>query len=756
MQQHPPDQQSPLRRGLQEVLPKLTNAAGGNAMFTATDLQFANQFIPSNFTDVPQDRSESYQEYREQKNQQMQQQKQLAKVAQINSPVTLPDRQTRYAKNVPAAAPLPPGPESIDAPISSQTKEIKRKVFIDSKDRDKVVYPDAADFVISWGRSIQNVKRLQLISLEFPNVVPAVTPSNNMLYWQNQEDLDLDPAYPTYSAVVSTGSYTLNSLQDEMTADMKTSRRHGGIALPDGSTPYRHFFIVDANEETNYIGFTSIIAVSAGNNPITTVAGSSLVTFKQLNHGYNDGERIHVIGVMGIVGGLSASDINGAFNIKLIDKDRFQFEIPTVAITSSTGGGTLVKSGREAPFQFLFGSYGSTIADILGFPVENSSQDVNQVDPLTSGIKFITGAIPGDPFTQIICPDHRLLPGDKVRLWNFNVSPSVYVDEKHAGVFEVYAVPSPDVFMIKYSTLAVTDITDAYVGTQIFSMYYPGHGFNRIVDIQQIGFNQVQVTTLFDHGYDSKSVVRITGTNSIPSIDGYYKVVPIDSDSFSISSTNLTSPLSIATPGYKGILAYDHIFYLYNVTPFGGFTSTDLNNVPFQVRDIIDADNFTFVGNYGYSSLSETGGGSGIRINSKLHGWRGTQSNSPNGVLYKNIRLSGDNYAYMCVPGLNSDSMMTTSPVKDIFAKLFITAVPGVVIFNQFDASPIDFPKILPTLSELRFQIRTADNYLVTFNGLDYSFGLEIVSEEQSDTKTGTNSTAIAPPGRIQKKTTGL
>jgi hypothetical protein len=252
---------------------------------------------------------------------------------------------------------------------------------------------------------------------------------------------------------------------------------------------------------------------------------------------------------------------------------------------------------------------------------------------------------------------------------------------------------------------------------------------------------------LFDHGFNENSKVRISGSNSTPSIDGFYQVTPIDNDSFTIRNPNIADPLSLSAPGHKGILASDYDFYLYNVRPFGGFTATELNNVRFQVRDIIDADNFTFVGQFGFSNVAESGGGDGIRINSKLHGWRGTQSNSPNGSLYRPVRLSGDNYAFMCVPGLNSDSIATTGSVKDIFAKLFITTVPGMTIFNQFDSSPLDLPTIIPNLNELRFQIRSAENHLLSFQGLDYSFGLEVISLEQNDEQNEQQSTRIPPPG---------
>lgn len=497
---------------------------------------------------------------------------------------------------------------------------------------------------------------------------------------------------------------------------------------PKGTLSVYHYIIVDINTQTDYVGFTSIIAQNTPNNPFTTLSGSGTVTLKQPAHGYKDGERVHIIGALGIIGGLQASVFNNAFNIRKISDDLFQFEITSVATTSTTGGGTLVKTGRESKFQFLFGNYNDTIADIIGFRVENSSEEIPIESPITTFTTSIVGVIPGSEFTQIISPNHKLQQGDYVYLNNFHVSPSVYQSETHKGIFEVYTVPSPDVFTINYSTERVSDITNAFVGTRLFEMYYPNHGFNRIVEIEQLAANTVKITTLFDHGFSAPDNLktRIQNSNCIPSIDGYYTVTVIDSDSFTIKNPEYLSPLQITTSGFKGILLSDHIFYLYNVTPFGGFSSTDLNSSPFTIRDIKDADNFTFSGEYGFSNILERGGGIGIRINSKRHGWAGVQDNSPGGVLNKPVKLGGDNYAYMCIPGLNSDSISSNGPVKDIFAKIFITTNPGVIIFNEFDAEALDFLKPISKLEELQFMIKSPNDYLLSFNGLDYSFGLEV------------------------------
>src|SRR6478609_4098798 len=142
-----------------KTIGKLTNAAGGNLMFSQTDLYFANDFVADTFTDIPQDRATSYTQYREQKQQESEKKKQLDVVKRMNEPIdpvlppssTLPNRQQRYAANIPPVSPLPPGPQTFTS--SSKMVEVKRKIFIDSKHRNKVLYPDASDFVISWGRT---------------------------------------------------------------------------------------------------------------------------------------------------------------------------------------------------------------------------------------------------------------------------------------------------------------------------------------------------------------------------------------------------------------------------------------------------------------------------------------------------------------------------------------------------------------------------------------------------------------------------
>ena len=701
----------------------LTRHQGKTKMYSQSDPLYSNEFVAETLGDVPEDQVNAYRAYREKKDLELKKQKQVKKV----------DEQV-----------VEPGPfqnpdGTFRTPVMTRRK---RKIFIDSKDRDTVAYPDASDFLISWGRTFQNVVSISLNSLEFPNVMHSISTANNVISWINQEDIDLPTPYPVYSITIPPGSYTFTTLQTQLTNSFKVPFRHNGQPTSNGNSAIHHSFIVTCNSDTDEIDLTSIIAQATGNAPVVTFAGSSTVTLTVPSHGYNTGTYVYVTGVVGVVGGLQASDINGSYNIIVNNSDTFSFNVDATATSTATGGGTLVKCGIGAPYQIQFGTSTNPIADTLGFPVQNSNQKLNQTDPITTVVLKVKTVIPGNPLTQIVSTGHGLITGDVIYLSDFNVTPSIYANPSINGIFKVASVPSPDVFTIAYAVQYVSDISNAWIGTRLFTMNFPSHGFNRIVEIEQLSTGIVQITTLFDHGYSSSSAtvpgIRLAETDCTPSIDGYYNIIVTGSDTFTISAT-------ITGSGYNGILLANQVFYLYNTVAFGGFQTSQLNNTPFTIRTILNANSFIFVGLLGFSSTkSTTGGGSGICITSLLHGWTSTVTNTPNGVLNKPVKLSGDNYAFMCIPGITNDSISTSGSVKDIFAKLFLSSIPGTVIFNEFDSLPIEFVKPIAILNSLRFTIMTPENVQATFNGLDYSFGMDVTELVHEDQMTNQTSRRIA------------
>ena len=664
-----------------------------NKPFSETDLLFVNEIIKQNDVDVVDEDVSSYRKYKEKKTKQQ-----------------LPLQQHPVVKKP-----------------QYYTVDKIRTVFVDSEFRDTYNYPSPSDFLVTFERTFSNVVKIRLASLEFPNIMPTISAANNVICWINEEDYDLNPPFPVYSVSIAEGSYTISTLQTELQTILSEIPRHNGeIYTSTGKTPVNHNFVVTTDSNTDYIGFSSIDTSATPNNPITATAGSFTIVVNQPGHGYTTGDRIHIIGVIGYVGGISASVLNMTATITVLGDDKFSYQCTMSAMTSQVGGGANVVTGKEFPFQLLFGSYSTdNPSNELGFPIsENSSTTISIDNPISSITRQVSQVNINGSIVQFVCKQHGLSVGDQIYVYNFDITPNIYYDRIHNGVFSVENVVSEDVIEISCDVDHISDISQVFIGTRLFHMNFPSHGFNRITEINQAGTGYVQIITLFDHGLNSSSSVLISGTNSVPSIDGAYCGITIpSSDSFIISTSTI-----LTSPGYTGILSSDYDFYLYNVSEFGGFSTSDLNNKKFTVVDIIDEDNFIFKGNYGFSTSIEQGGGDSVRINSKIHGWNGTQSNNLNGKLFRPLRLSGDDYAYMCVPGLMeiSESVYNNGPVKNIFAKIKLTANPGMILFDSYYTPPIEIDHVISSLKDMRFQIKSKNNEILDFNGFNYSFTLEI------------------------------
>lgn len=611
-----------------------------------------------------------------------------------------------------------------------------RSILIDSSFRDKDTDPNASDFEASWGRTFSNVVSIRLTSLEFPNIVPTISSDNNVIRWINAEDFDLVPPYPVYTATLAEGSYTLNNIQTEMATKLSEISRHQGeVYKRNGQIPSNHNFAVVTDNTTDYVGLSSIVTSPAPANPIITNAGSNIIIVNQTNHGYHTNDVIHIIGVVGFVGGINATMLNVAVPITVLDSNHFSYVCVSPALSSSAGGGgTSVQTGQEMPFQLLFGSYpDDNPSDELGFPIsENSSVSIPIVDPIETIVKPVQQVIISqiDGSVTLVCQDHGFQEGDQIYIYNFFVSPDIYHNLSNDGQFTIISIISNDVFEIECKLDGIIDVSNAFLGTKLFKMNFPGHGFNEIIRISQAGANAVQIVTFLDHGLNNGDNVLISNTNSIPSIDGaYYNVIITAPDSFIIQALVGQTPLQITTTGNSGILSSDYDFYLYNVKPFGGFRGPDLNSKCFHVRKILDDDTFIFEGESGYSNIGERGGGDAVRINSKLHGWNGTQSNTVSGKLCRPLRLSGDDYCYMCIPQLEgvTESISSNGSVKNIFAKIMLTANPGMIIFESFYSPLIELSSPISNLSTLRFQICSKTGKLLDFSGFNYSFSLELV-----------------------------
>ncbi len=264
-----------------------------------------------------------------------------------------------------------------------RTKREKRTfVSVDSRDRDKTVYSKPNHFKIFLGKTYYNVKTIKLASLEFPNTNAVINSKNNMIYWRNQEDIDLDytmninneTAYPIYSVQLRTGSYTASTLQHEMADKLQLVRRTQGVSGGSSVVGDFHYFLVDLDIDTDIVTFTSLILTQLPNNPFSTTLNSNVIIVNAPSHGYSNNEFIYIYGPKQVAG-IAATTLTGFFQITVLSANVFTFEIPEKAGGNVLqGGGNTVKTGKKAPFQLLWGDNAKTVAQNIGYPLENSSE----------------------------------------------------------------------------------------------------------------------------------------------------------------------------------------------------------------------------------------------------------------------------------------------------------------------------------------------------------------------------------------------
>ena len=303
------------------LISKLTNRFGGLVTDQGSSRQYLNVFVDDTFTEVPKDQVTSVRAHIDSVRKAEADSKKLAIVkGREEVPLQLQPQLPLKSLSVSSTSSQLPIQPQVN-PVTSVKTYKKSKLDIDSRHRDAIAYPNVSDFYIYTPKSFNNVVEIQLLSLEMPNVDSAINPSNNALYWINEEDVDI--GFPVYTTVVKTGSYSTDTLKAEMNSILHSVniKRRGGTGVP-------HYFIVDINRETSFVNFTSIIPTQTGTNPFRTIAGSGVITVTQMGHGYKTGETIYIIGAIGRIGGVDSANVNGAQFITVLSPDSYKFEIP--------------------------------------------------------------------------------------------------------------------------------------------------------------------------------------------------------------------------------------------------------------------------------------------------------------------------------------------------------------------------------------------------------------------------------------------
>ena len=364
---------------------------------------------------------------------------------------------------------------------------------------------------------------------------------------------------------------------------------------------------------------------------------------------------------------------NTTFTADLIlPNSAFQFELKVDGVFTDVAGGNGVRSGSLLPFKFLFGTDLNTIGPLLGYPAEDSSEDITTPDTnqlTTFANTIVSASIVTVPFTgvNINSPSHGLATGDFVQIRNLVTTPrlaaGISISEFGLpNVFEV-TVTDGDNFVFPFASVVSVNTT--------------------ISDNPNWGSSKLNVNH-GTHGLSTGDTVRLYRAVKVGGIPGLeinnkeFTVTVVDADNYTVATKQFATT---ATTGGGNLIRVSS----FNDTP------------------------------------------------ATLHGFNGLQDNTSDGTFLNTaIDLSGENYLFLTSPQLGTISN-SNKKVTNIFAKILLTGVPSTILYNTFLSSPKTFDDApLPRLETLDFELRRQDNNFFSLLGLDYSFSVvitEIIDE---------------------------
>lgn len=392
--------------------------------------------------------------------------------------------------------------------IKRFTKEVKTYVSIDSRDRNKLVYNHAHEFKIFLGKTFYNVSSVRLSSMEFPNTSAVINNTNNKIYWRNKQDIDQNiinnftQDYPIYEVTLRNGSYIASSLASELKNKLSSIKRE------NGNTATYHYFDATLDIDTDVVTLTSLILRELLNNPFSTTKSSGIISIKITGHGFSAGDTIYIVGAKTFAG-INTNIINTSHIIQtVLNANEFTIEINVNASdTIAEAGGNTVKIGTLAPFQLLFGENSNTVAQNIGFPLENSSERVNiHINYIENFYQIQITLSENHPFTN----NYNYI-GQTCEILNSNTIPSIN------GIKTITQIIDNKTLLISNNNKLTIESLNS--GQLIFN----GITYN-ISEIIDYNIETILITTNTEHFLEFSSIftkkITLYNTETLPNFDG--------------------------------------------------------------------------------------------------------------------------------------------------------------------------------------------------------------------------------------------
>lgn len=324
--------------------------------------------------------------------------------------------------------------------IKHYTLENEILLNIDSSNRDITIYPDSNTYKIKIDPPIKNVKKIEMISSEFPNTEQLIrgnssNSQNNIVQFRLLNDFIYGVGDKTYGIEIFPGNYNSITLSEEMTIKMNDLKKKYDnknfefeVSLDD----------VSDNSSINLLNsdfskYVTVLGVSYyEENGINAFDFSNELAFKFTSYGetYSDhniekGDKVYILG-SNPVAYVPSSLINGQHYVRTVpNQSIFKFKIPFFNRNSFLSkGGELLKIGKDEYFQILFNNNNSPY-DILGFPKLDTKFKETHNNLVTDGsvINIITGV-----FLDEDTYDNNMYEFETFEPHGFSLGDTIYID----------------------------------------------------------------------------------------------------------------------------------------------------------------------------------------------------------------------------------------------------------------------------------------------------------------------------------------
>lgn len=592
------------------------------------------------------------------------------------------------------------------------TQEKRHLIYVDSRNRDKTLYPEQNIYKIELKKSYTNVVAVKIKSTEFINSQQLIrnTPfniKNNLLKWQMGANGELDDNN-FYSIAITPGNYSASQLSTLIQTLMNQTIR------PNGKF---NNFTVTIDIVSDLVQFSSIDYTTVSNPFVieASVNSTTFVTsFDNAGSNFTLGQAIYIDGSSS-VGGISSSDINGTHIISDITLNTFSFIVNATSTSDVTGGGgSSVNIGKGLLFRLIFSDSQSPY-EVLGFPNEDTPYSV-----------IVTNNIETYSYKKIIEEDE--------------VTISIVPITTNGTLFS-----STNDFLNKSNPVYDT-FSDGISNANVYNMdedirYILSNSGNVRLSVKSITLPSLHLPLINGSPDTSKDGIYSVITCNLPHGLSTGDRIYIYNESGSEYDNS----------SFSGYMSYRHLYGL-DIDPVTDLSTENFEKLTkfineitnpqglFIIQDLeLEDDEYKFLVSIPYESIELINNRLQYLIDNNYFATDLTDDIYKQNYLFgniiltevnQNLNLSGEQYILMTSSILGDGE--TTGNVNDVYAKIQLAASSGSNIFNAYiGGQKYFYDSPLPILTQIDIQFYTNAGILFEFYDSDHSFTLEIVEAIQ-------------------------